>query len=127
MKKIITAALALPLLLAGANVQAQETGFDIAEGIAKLRETSDNLSRKKTEADNAVKRIKEGYEAQKAAAAKQTDEQKDLKRELKSIWKEKKARMKADFEAQKAANKAEHEAKAAKVKADLEAIKKTWQ
>ena len=49
MKKIITAALALPLLLAGANVQAQETGLDIAEGIAKLRETSDNLSRKKTE------------------------------------------------------------------------------
>lgn len=58
MKKIITAALALPLLLAGANVQAQETGLDIAEGIAKLRETSDNLSRKKTEADNAVKESK---------------------------------------------------------------------
>lgn len=74
MKKIITAALALPLLLAGANVQAQETGLDIAEGIAKLRETSDNLSRKKTEADNAVKRIKEGYEAQKCAApSKQTN------------------------------------------------------
>lgn len=127
MKKIITVALALPLLLAGANIQARENDLDITGGIAKLRETSDNLSSKKTEADNAVKKIKEGYEAKKAAAAEQTDEQKDLKQELKSSWKEKKAQMKADFEAQKAANKAEHEAKTAKAKADLEAIKKTWQ
>lgn len=127
MKKIITAALALPLLLAGANIQARENDLDITGGIAKLRETSDNLSSKKTEADNAVKKIKEGYEAKKAAAAEQADEQKNLKQELKSSWKEKKAQMKADFEAQKAANKAEHEAKTAKAKADLEAIKKTWQ
>ena len=127
MKKIITAALAFPLLLASANIQAQETGLDITGGIAKLRETSDNLSRKKTEADNAVKRIKEGYEAQKAAAAKQTDEQKNLKQKLKNSWKEKKAQMKADYKTQKAANKAEYEAQAAKTKADLEAIKKSWQ
>lgn len=56
MKKIITAALALPLLLAGANVQAQETGLDIAEGIAKLRETSDNLSRKKNRSGQCRKK-----------------------------------------------------------------------
>lgn len=132
MKKLITAAaLVLPLMLATHSLRAQENDTDILSGIAKARQTSDELHNKKAEIENNWKTLKDNYKNSDAKSA--ATEKTDLKEEAKKSWEEKKAAAKADYEAKKAeyqkqqaAKKAESEAQKAKAKADLEAIKNTW-
>ena len=102
MKKIITAAIALPLLIGAINANAEEN--NIINGLNKAQEISAKIEAQKTKADE------EAWKAKKA--------------EMKKEYKEKKKELKKEYKAEKKAAKEKHKAHKEKAKSDWENMKK---